>query len=124
MLISYINKLAEDEMSSLLDAVTLMMKTKEPAAKPSCPYCNFGKVVCDGIHVESSVFSVKTTGALLSRCKYHYGKLPLPATGYIALPTHLTNTLFFHKQIFNSSQKGLASSLLFCQWIVKNMVLV
>ena len=42
MLISYINKLTEDEISSLLEAASLMLETKEPAEKPPCPYCGCG----------------------------------------------------------------------------------
>ena len=37
LLISYLNKLTEDEISSLLDAAALMLKAEEPAAKPPCP---------------------------------------------------------------------------------------
>lgn len=44
MLISYINKPAEDEISSLLDAVALILKAKEPVAMPPCPYCGSSKV--------------------------------------------------------------------------------
>lgn len=46
MLISYINKLAEDEISSLLDAVALMLEAKESVAKPPCPYCGSGMEIC------------------------------------------------------------------------------
>ena len=47
LLISYLNKLAEDEISSLLDTAALMLKAKGPA--------------------ESSVSSVKTADAPLFR---------------------------------------------------------
>ena len=33
LLISYLDKLTEDEISFLLDAATFMLKTKEPAVK-------------------------------------------------------------------------------------------
>ena len=48
LLISDPNKLAEDEISSLLDSTALMLKTKEPAAKSPCPYCGSGKVIFYG----------------------------------------------------------------------------
>ena len=45
MLINYINKLTEDEISSLLEAASLMLETKESAVKPPCPYCGCSKVI-------------------------------------------------------------------------------
>lgn len=48
LLISYLNKLAEEEIFFLLDAVTLMPKVKDPAAKPPCLYYGSGRVVCYG----------------------------------------------------------------------------
>ena len=39
LLISHISKLSEDEISSLLDAVTIMIQDKEPVPKPACPHC-------------------------------------------------------------------------------------
>ena len=46
MLISYLNKLTENKISSLLDSAALMLKAEEPAAKPSCPYCCSGRLIC------------------------------------------------------------------------------
>ena len=62
ILISYINELAEDEISSLLDAVSLMLKAKEPAAKPPCPYCGTGKVICYGHACRKQRFLCKNCG--------------------------------------------------------------
>ena len=39
LLMSHISKLSEDEISSLLDTVTVMLQEKEPAPKPACPHC-------------------------------------------------------------------------------------
>lgn len=39
MLISYINKLTEDEISSLLEDGALILETKELTLKPPYPYC-------------------------------------------------------------------------------------
>ena len=38
LLMSHISKLSEDEISSLLDTVTVMLQEKEPAPKPACPH--------------------------------------------------------------------------------------
>ena len=62
-LISYINKLTEDEISSLLDdAVALMMKAKEPAIKSPCPYCSSAKVICYGHACRKQRFLCKNCG--------------------------------------------------------------
>lgn len=68
MLISYINKLTEDEISSLLEAASLMLETKEPAEKPPCPYCGCGKVIRYGHACQKQRFL----------CKYRHGKFTLP----------------------------------------------
>lgn len=39
LLISHISKLSEDEISPLLDAVTIMLRNKELAPKPACLHC-------------------------------------------------------------------------------------
>ena len=39
LLISHINRLSEDEISSLLDAVTIILQDKELTPKPACPHC-------------------------------------------------------------------------------------
>ena len=62
LLISYLNKLTEDEISSLLDSVTLMLKAKEPAAKPPCPYCGSGRVICYGHACRKQRFLCKDCG--------------------------------------------------------------
>ncbi|GFI05181.1 hypothetical protein IMSAGC005_04035 [Lachnospiraceae bacterium] len=45
LLISYINKLTEDEISFLMETATHILETKDPVVKPSCPYCGSGRVV-------------------------------------------------------------------------------
>ena len=62
MLISYINKLTEDEISSLLEAASLMLETKEPAEKPPCPYCGCGKVIRYGHACQKQRFLCKICG--------------------------------------------------------------
>ena len=62
MLISYINKLTEDEISSLLEAASLMLETKEPAEKPPCPYCGCGEVIRYGHACQKQRFLCKICG--------------------------------------------------------------
>ena len=62
LLISYLNKLAEDEISSLLDAATFMLRAKEPVAKPPCPYCDSGRVICYGHAYRKQRFHCKDCG--------------------------------------------------------------
>ncbi len=62
MLISYINKLTEDEISSLLEAAALILETKEPALKPPCPYCGSGNVICYGHACRKQRFLCKKCG--------------------------------------------------------------
>lgn len=62
MLISYINKLTEDEISSLLEAASLMLETKEPAGKSPCPYCGCGKVIRYGHACQKQRFLCKKCG--------------------------------------------------------------
>lgn len=67
MFISYINKLTEDKISSLLEVVSLMLETKEPAGKPPCPYCGCGKVIRYGHACQNIGFSAKYAGILSFR---------------------------------------------------------
>lgn len=62
MLISYINKLTEDEISSLLEAASLMLETKEPAEKPPCPYCGCGKMIRYGHACQKQRFLCRVCG--------------------------------------------------------------
>ena len=62
MLINYINKLTEDEISSLLEAASLMLETKESAVKPPCPYCGCSKVIRYGHACQKQRFLCKKCG--------------------------------------------------------------
>ena len=62
ILISYINKLTEDEISSLLEAASLMLETKELAVKPPSPYCGYGKVIRYGHACQKQRFLCKICG--------------------------------------------------------------
>ncbi len=60
LLISYISRLSEDEISSLLDAVTIMLRDKELTPKPACPHCAAQSVIRYGFKCKNNVSSVKT----------------------------------------------------------------
>lgn len=62
LLISRITQLSEDEVSSVLDAVTLMLKAKELTSKPDCPYCSAHAVILYGHKCRKQRFLCKTCG--------------------------------------------------------------
>lgn len=62
MLINHISKLSEDEISSLLDAVTIMLRDKEPAPKPACPHCAGQAVIRYGFKCKKQRFLCKNCG--------------------------------------------------------------
>lgn len=62
LLISHITQLSEDEISSLLDAVTLMLKAKELTPIPDCPYCGAHAVIRYGHKCRKQRFLCKTCG--------------------------------------------------------------
>lgn len=45
LLISRITQLSEEEISSVLNAVTLMLEAKELTPKPNCPYCGSPAII-------------------------------------------------------------------------------
>lgn len=78
MLISYINKLTEDEISSLLEDVALILETKELTLKSPCPYCGSGNVICYGHAYRKQRFLCKKMWTYFrSDYKYHHGKFRL-----------------------------------------------
>ena len=82
MLISYINKLTEDEISSLLEAASLMLETKEPAEKPPCPYFSDNRsLLRDPLWARLSKTAVSLQNMrahFRSDYKYRHGKFTLP----------------------------------------------
>ena len=60
LLISRITQLSEDEISAVLDAVTLMLETKELTPKPDCPYCGTRAVIRYGHKCKKQRFLCKT----------------------------------------------------------------
>lgn len=62
LLISRIPQLSEDEISSVLDAVTLMLKAKEHTPKPDCPYCGSYAIIRYGHKCRKQRFLCKTCG--------------------------------------------------------------
>ncbi len=62
LLISHISKLSEDEISSLLDAVTIMLQDKELTPKPACPYCAAQSVIRYGFKCKKQHFLCKNCG--------------------------------------------------------------
>lgn len=62
LLISHISKLSEDEISSLLDAVAIMLKDKEPASRPACPHCAAQSVIRYGFKCRKQRFLCKGCG--------------------------------------------------------------
>lgn len=62
LLISHISKLSEDEISSLLDAVTLIMRDKELTPKPACPHCTAQSVILYGFKCKKQHFLCKNSG--------------------------------------------------------------
>ena len=59
ILISRITQLSEEEISSVLDAVTLMLKAKELTPKPDCPYCGSHVVIRYGHKCKKQRFFCK-----------------------------------------------------------------
>ena len=59
---NHISKLSEDEISSLLDAVTIMMQDKEPLPKPACPHCAAQTVIRYGFKCNKQRFFCKNCG--------------------------------------------------------------
>ena len=64
LLISHINRLSEDEISSLLDAVTIILQDKEFTPKPACPHCA-AQSSDTSLSTKSNVFSAKIVGTHL-----------------------------------------------------------
>lgn len=62
LLISRITHLSEDEISSILDAVTLMLKARESTPVPNCPYCGADAVIRYGHKCGKQRFLCKTCG--------------------------------------------------------------
>ena len=62
LLMSHISKLSEDEISSLLDTVTVMLQEKEPAPKPACPHCAAQAVIRYGFKFKKQRFFCKNCG--------------------------------------------------------------
>lgn len=62
LLMSHISKLSEDEISSLLAAVTIMIQDKEPAPKPACPHCAAQAVIRYGFKCKKQRFFCKNCG--------------------------------------------------------------
>lgn len=62
LLMSHISKLSEDEISSLLDTVTVMLQEKEPAPKPACPHCAAQAVIRYGFKCKKQRFFCKNCG--------------------------------------------------------------
>lgn len=62
LLISYISKLSEDEISSLLDAATIMLRDKELTPRPACPYCTAQAVIRYGFKCRRQRFLCKDCG--------------------------------------------------------------
>lgn len=60
LLISRIPQLSEDEISSVLHVVTLMLEAKELTPKPDCPYCGFHTVIRYGHKCKKQRFLCKT----------------------------------------------------------------
>ena len=60
LLISRINQLSEDEISSVLNAVTLILEAKELTPKPDCPYCGSFTVIRYGYKCNKQRFLCKT----------------------------------------------------------------
>ena len=60
LLISRITQLSEDDISVVLDAVTLMLEAKELTPKPDCPYCGAHAVIRYGHKCKKQRFFCKT----------------------------------------------------------------
>lgn len=60
LLISRITQLSEDEISSVLNAVTLILEAKELAPKPGCPYCGSPAVIRYGHKCNKQRFRCKS----------------------------------------------------------------
>ena len=60
LLISRIPQLSEDEISSVLHTVTLMLEAKELTPKPNCPYCGSHAVIRYGHKCKKQRFLCKT----------------------------------------------------------------
>lgn len=59
---SHISKLLEDEISSLLDAVTIMIQDKEPVPKPACPRCAIQAAIRYSFKCKKQLFFCKNCG--------------------------------------------------------------
>ena len=62
LLISHINRLSEDEISSLLDTVTIILQDKELTPKPDCPHCAAQSVIRYGFKCKKQRFLCKNCG--------------------------------------------------------------
>ncbi len=62
LLMNQIGRLSEDEISSLLDAVTIMLQHKELAPKPACPHCTAQSVIRYGFKCRKQRFLCKNCG--------------------------------------------------------------
>lgn len=60
LLISHINQLSDEEISSLLDAITLMTAQNAVTAIPDCPYCASHSVIRYGHKCRKQRFSCKS----------------------------------------------------------------
>ena len=62
LLITHISKLSEDEISSLLDVVTVMLRDKELPLNPVCPHCAAQSVIRYGFKCRKQRFLCKNCG--------------------------------------------------------------
>ena len=60
LLISRITQLSEDEISSVLNAVTLMLEAKELTPNPDCPYCGSPAIIRYGHKCNKQRFRCKS----------------------------------------------------------------
>ena len=62
LLISRLNLLSEEDITSLLDAANHMEGKNALAAKPDCPYCGSHTVICYGHKCRKQRFFCKSCG--------------------------------------------------------------
>lgn len=95
LLISHINRLSEDEISSLLDAVTIILQDKEFTPKPACPHCAAQSVIRYG-------FKCKKQRFLCKNCGHTF----VPTTNTIVANSHFPDSVW--KEIIADTLHGNA----------------
>ena len=95
LLINRITQLSEDEVSSVLDAVTLMLEAKELTLKPDCPYCRSHAIIRYGHKCGKQRFLCKT-------CKRTF----VPTTNTIMSNSHFPASVW--KEIATDTLHGNA----------------